>query len=101
MEIYNFLKNNNFDFIYGLEYPNQINTSYKCDFYLKKFDYYIEYTGMLNFNRTEKVKKILDEYKHRLNCKKIICIENNLKHYFSNFVNNILNFIMNLNEEKS
>jgi hypothetical protein len=64
--IYKHLKNMLFDFEYDYIYPNQKNTSYKCDFYLKKYDLYIEYAGMQNVKRTKKNQEILENYDSRL-----------------------------------
>jgi hypothetical protein len=99
-QIYKYLLEQNIPFEYDLLYPNQ-KTLYKCDFYLKEFDIYIEYAGMKNVKRNDNNEKILDEYDSRLKIKKNLCIQNNLKHYYSNSVLEILKFIKDLYEQKN
>lgn len=100
MKIYERLLNMGVDFEYDKIYPNQ-KTHYKCDFYLTTFDLYIEYAGMLNVKKNKNNEKILEAYDSRLKLKKAICVNNNLKHFFSNSVEEILNFIENIYGEKN
>ena len=100
LKIYRFLKKGKYDFEYDYDYPMDKKNPYKCDFYLKKNDYYIEYAGMLNIRKTDKTKRVLESYDTRLKIKKDICVSKNLKHYFSKSVDDIINFIITLDEEK-
>lgn len=100
LKIYEYLTENKINFEYDFLYPNQ-KTAYKCDFYLKDVDIYIEYAGMKNIKRRPQNEKILDGYDTRLKLKKNICVENNLKHYYSNSVDEILKFIKDLYEQKN
>jgi len=54
--IANFLFRNNINYIYEKKYENSV---YICDFYLPKYDLYIEYLGMMKKNR--------NPYKTKLN----------------------------------
>lgn len=97
-KIYEHLKFKNINFKYDKEYPFQNQTKYKYDFYLENMDVYIEYTGMENIRDTDKTRNIKEKYYTRLKIKREICVKNNLKHYFSKSVNDIIKFIDNLYE---
>ena len=71
-----FLYDNNISYKYEIKYPN---SNKRCDFYLDEFGIYLEYTGM------SKMKKFKDNYKE----KELFCINNNIKHIFSNNIENI------------
>ncbi len=71
-----FLYDNNISYLYEIKYPN---SNKRCDFYLDEFGIYLEYTGM------SKMKKFKDNYKE----KELFCINNNIKHIFSNNIENI------------
>lgn len=101
VKIYTHLKKIGVNFEYDFEYPNQINTGYKCDFYLKNFDIYIEYAGMQNVKKTNRSKEILESYDSRLKKKKEHCLQENLKHYFSKSVDDIINFINEIYEKNN
>ena len=51
----------------------------RCDFYLIDYDFYVEYTGMY------KIKKCNDKYNEKLK----FCVDNNIKHLFSNSIEKI------------
>ena len=68
LKIYEHLLNIGSNFEYDYLYPNQ-KTFYKCDFYLKDFDLYIEYAGMTNIKKRSENKKVLDDYDTRLKVK--------------------------------
>jgi len=78
-----FLKYNEISYKYEKLYPN---SKKRCDFYLIDHDIYIEYTGMY------KIKKHNDKY----NEKKSFCIDNNIKHFFSNNIEEIENKIKSI-----
>lgn len=84
----------NIDFIYDGFYPKQ--KKYKFDFYIPKYDIYLEYFGMLNVKTTEKNEKIIRTYKIKCEDKKKLCLSNNLKFLFSNNTHEILRYINNL-----
>jgi hypothetical protein len=75
-----FLKKNNIPYKYEKPYPN---SKKRCDFYLIDYDFYIEYTGMY------KIKKYNEKYNEKLS----FCIDNNIKHFFSNNIEDIENEI--------
>lgn len=71
----NFLVKNNIDYIYEKKYKN---SKYKCDFYLTKYDIYIEFLGMK-----------MESYKTKLE----FLNNNNIKHISSNDIEFIKNKI--------
>jgi hypothetical protein len=75
-----FLKDNDIKYKYEKLYPN---SKKRCDFYLIDYDFYIEYTGMY------KIKKYNEKYNEKLS----FCIDNNIKHFFSNNIEDIENEI--------
>lgn len=101
MKLYNFLMEKKIDFSYDKVYPFQDKTQYKYDFYLKKYDVYVEYAGMENIRKTPLTQKIHESYDLRILKKKQHCNKHNLKHFFSNSINEIKNFIEQLYEEKN
>lgn len=72
--IANFLFKNNINYIYEKNYEN---STYKCDFYLPKYNIYIEYLGM--------IKKNQNPYKTKLN----YLHKNNINHIASNNIDEI------------
>lgn len=98
--IYETLMTMGVNFKYDKLYPHQTKR-YKCDFYLDDFDLYIEYAGMTNVKKNKRNEKILESYDSRLKVKKTICVENNLKHFFSNSVTEILDFIKDIYGKKN
>jgi len=78
--IANFLFKNEIDYIYEKKYEN---CNYKCDFYLTKYNLYIEYLGLL--------KKDNNPYKTKLN----YLNKNNINYFASNDINKIKNKILN------
>jgi hypothetical protein len=71
-----FLKDNEISYKYEKSYPN---SKKRCDFYLIDRDFYIEYTGMYK----------IEKYNEKYNEKLLFCIDNNIKHIFSNNVKDI------------
>lgn len=83
-----FLFDNNIDYEYEKKYEKSLK---RCDFYLKNYDFYIEYTGMSNINSC-KVKYDLKEK---------FCFDNNLSFIFSNKIEEIKNKIKEIHENKN
>jgi len=75
-----FLKDNEIPYKYEKSYPD---SKKRCDFYLIDKDIYLEYTGM------SKIEKYNEKYNEKLT----FCINNNIKHLFSNSIENIENKI--------
>lgn len=74
-----FLVENNIEYIYEENYPNQTVTfpqGLRYDFYLPKFNLYLEYSGML-------YKKKNENYSKRLKQKSDHCEKYNLNYFFS------------------
>lgn len=71
----NFLVKNDIDYIYEKRYDN---SKYRCDFYLKEYDIYVEYLGMK-----------MDRYKSKLD----FLNKSNIKHIASNDIEYIKNEI--------
>jgi len=86
--IANFLFKNNIDYIYEKKYENSV---YKCDFYLTKYDLYVEYLGMIKQNKK-------NPYKTKLN----FLDKDNINYIASDNINeikiNIINYVNNSNE---
>lgn len=78
-----FLKERNIEYVYEKNYPE---SNKRCDFYLVDKDLYVEYTGMST------VKKYNDKY----DIKKLFCLENKIKHLFSNDIEYIQNEIIKI-----
>jgi hypothetical protein len=97
-DIYQFLKKNGVEFLYEKTYPNSVNGKkrLKSDFYLPKFDLYIEYCGMYNVKNITKHSKIIVEYDKRIHQKKNHCYSNDLKCIFSSDVNSIKKIILDM-----
>lgn len=89
----------NIEFIYDKFYPNQKKMKY--DFYLPKFDVYIEYFGMLNIKLNDRNSKLLNEYKRKTKLKIKLCTENKYKFIFSNEIGVILESIKKLKHEET
>lgn len=53
--IANFLFRNNINYMYEKKYEN---STYKCDFYLQKYDLYVEYLGMIKKNQNPYIEKL-------------------------------------------
>lgn len=82
-----FLTENKIDYEYEKKYKD---TNMRCDFYLIKKDFYIEYTGM-------NTKTSINNYKKKENITKL----KNFNVLFSNNINNIKNKIIELYEIKN
>lgn len=92
-EIYCFLKKNNVDFIYDEPYPKQKNKKFRFDFYLPKYQYYIEYSGLLYENNKKSYTHIFDRYKKTINQKINFCLDQNLNLYFNSNYKEIIKHI--------
>lgn len=71
-----FLELNNINYHYEVTYPNTLR---KCDFYLPKYNIYIEYFGMLDNKSIIKEGSIFDFYKKKM--------EDKIQHCFINKIN--------------
>lgn len=85
-EIGKFLLDNNIEFELEKWYP--FTKKYKCDFYIKKYDYYIELTGMMK----------IAKYRNKMIDKRTLCELKNLKYFESSDPETIINFIKELYE---
>lgn len=83
-EIAKYLTMNNIDFLYEKTYP--FKQRFKYDFYIKKHNMYIEFTGLMS-------KK---SYRYKLERKRKLCLEYNLNVLFSDKVNVITDYINKL-----
>jgi len=81
-----FLVDRKVEYEYEKNYPN---SKKRYDFYLKDYDIYVEYLGMISVQRLS--KKYLANYED----KKLFCEKNNLKHIFSSDINEIKKLIEN------
>jgi hypothetical protein len=70
-----FLELNNINYIYEVAYPN---SSRKCDFYLPKYNLYIEYFGMLDNKSNIKEGSIFDFYQKKMEDKIQYCFINKI-----------------------
>jgi hypothetical protein len=74
LEIGVFLTENKVGFIHNNRYPN---SSFRYDFYLPKYDLYIEYFGLVK-NSNWVSNKVLKEYEEKMFKKVLFCKENKL-----------------------
>lgn len=83
----NFLFKNNINYVYEKKYENSV---YRCDFYLPKYDLYIEYLGMMKKNK--------NPYETKLN----YLYKNNIKYIASDNIDeikiDIMKYVNNSNE---
>jgi len=68
-----FLEKNNIDYLYEKEYPNQIDTKFKYDFFIPNENLYIEYCGMMYYKDNKKYIDNIESKKkfcqtHNFNC---------------------------------
>jgi hypothetical protein len=82
-----FLVENNIEYQYEKKYENSIK---RCDFYLTKYDFYIEYTGMSN----------IESFRVKYETKKEFCLKQGLDCIFSSNIEEIKNKIKEINENK-
>ena len=75
-EIAIFFEENNIDYIYENYYPNK---KYKFDFFLPKYDTYVEYYGMLDGKNFEKLNSIQEFYLNKMEKKNLYCQEEKIK----------------------
>jgi len=102
--ILKFLIENKIEYRYDEPYPKQITKNkLRYDFYLPKFNIYIEYTGMLNLNdrKNEQYKKIRQKYVNRIEEKMAFCQTNNINCYFMKNSDDIIKLIKNLYEKEN
>lgn len=85
--IANFLKDNNIEYKYEKKYEKSLK---RCDFYLIKYNFYIEFTGMSSILSYKK------KYDDKLN----FCLKNNINCIFSNNIEEIKNKIKEIYEIK-
>jgi hypothetical protein len=83
-EIAKFLSMNNVDFLYDKKYAD--DTNFRYDFYLTKYDYYIEYAGLTG-------KK---HYDYRIEEKRQYCLNKNINVLISNDIQFIIDNIKKL-----
>lgn len=72
--IANYLVKNNIEYEYEKKYKN---STFICDFYLKKYEIYVEYMGFLKSD-WYKDTKMIEDYKNKYDVKKRYCINNKL-----------------------
>lgn len=91
--IANKLYENNISYTYEKKYPNSTLIS---DFYIEKYEIYVEYLGFLknDFMNTYN-QEICTEYKNRVDSKIKFCKENNIKFIFESDFKLIINKILN------
>ena len=70
-----FLELNNVNYLYEVAYPN---SSRKCDFYLPKYNLYIEYFGMLDNKSNIKEGSVFDFYQKKMEDKIQYCFINKI-----------------------
>jgi hypothetical protein len=83
-----FLLDNNIEYQYEKRYKDSLK---RCDFYLTKYDFYIEYTGMSN----------IESCKIKYEKKEEFCLKNGLSCIFSSNIEEIKNKIKEIYENKS
>lgn len=87
------LVENQIDYIYEKKYPN---SSWVSDFYIKKYDLYVEYLGFLkNDYMHEFNERICNEYEARVKTKKEFCEKNKINFIFESDYKTIINKILN------
>jgi len=93
---------NEIEFIYNKKYPFTGNSkAYRFDFYLPKYDYYIEYTGML-INSNINKDKIINKYYINIKNKILLCEQHKYNLFVSSDYLTIINFIKKIkNDEKN
>jgi len=83
-----FLKENNIEYQYEKKYKDSLK---RCDFYLTKYDFYIEYTGMSS------IESCNAKYEN----KKEFCLKNGISCIFSSNIEEIKNKIKEIYESNS
>jgi hypothetical protein len=83
-----FLLDNNIEYLYEKKYKDTLK---RCDFYLTKYDLYIEYTGMSN----------IESCRVNYEKKREFCLKNGLNCIFSSNIEEIKNKIKKIYENKS
>jgi len=74
------LKENDITYIYEKKYTN---SNYICDFYIPKYDLYVEYLGMIKSDYTKKNHpEIYFKYVEKYNQKEIFCKENHINYMY-------------------
>lgn len=76
------LKESNIDYEYEKKYPN---SKWISDFYIKKYELYIEYMGFLKADYMHKYnKQLCEQYTNKYILKKEFCQRNNINFIFDN-----------------
>lgn len=88
-----FLFENNIEYEYEKKYPN---SKYISDFYIPKYDLYVEYLGFLKSDYFKRINKtICLKYEAKYKIKEDQCKHNNLNYLFDNNYKSITNKILN------
>ena len=93
-KIAKFLTKNNIKFIYNSDYPKQIKSKYKYDFYLEDYNFYVEYFGLIK-NDFKKNTKINDNYIEKMDKKILFCLSNHLKLIYDSNLKKLIEKIKN------
>ena len=87
------LKENNIEYEYEKKYPD---SNFISDFYIKKFNLYVEYMGFLKSDFMNKHNfNICQEYKKKYEIKKNLCLEKKINFIFESDYKLIINKILN------
>jgi hypothetical protein len=87
------LKENNIEYEYEKKYPD---SNFISDFYIEKFNLYVEYMGFLKSDFMNKYNfNICQEYKKKYEIKKNICLEKKINFIFESDYKLIINKILN------
>jgi hypothetical protein len=86
------LKDNNIEYVYEKKYPN---SNFICDFYIPKYDLYIEYLGFLK--NDDFINDMTFSYTKKYKEKEEYCKRSNLNYFFSNDKNKIIEKIWQIN----
>jgi hypothetical protein len=87
------LKELNIDYIYEKKYPGK---NIICDFYIQKYDLYVEYMGFVNKKFIHEFnKELCDNYIIKYESKKKYCLEKNINFLFENDYKILVNKIEN------
>lgn len=78
---------NKIDYVYEKKYPN---SNLICDFYINKYDLYVEYTGMLKDFMRKNQPNIYNVYKDRFDVKQKMCLDENIKMIFNTDPNKLI-----------
>lgn len=82
----------NINYIYELSYPE---SNFKCDFYLPDYDLYIEYFGILDGKRIDKLDEKQLKYYDKMIKKILFCDENKIKLIYDTEFTKLYNTLLN------